>query len=341
MEAQARYEVMQSPKLDLADVKKYIAPGANDKELFLFMNIARSYGLNPFKREVHFIKYGQNPASVVVGYEIYLKRAESSGQLDGWSVTILDQGTPKERAQITIHRKDRKNPFIWEVSRKEFDKGQSTWKLMPEFMLKKVAIAQGFRLCFPEQLGGMPYIPEEINGKGSEELPIHPVEQEAVIPPNQTKEKNLFEQIMSARSTFCSLIMSNKDKMLDFLPDELLAVKARWQKASAQGVGGVTKGAPWPLEDKPENQPPPPPQVVDFGEEDKPVDDTAGFVGRAETYLAELSAEGKEGVLKLYGIRTDDHAEIREALRNMAPGYREAFLQRASKQLDLQNAKEK
>ena len=184
METAAKYEVM-APVLDLADVKKYIAPNATDKELYMFMNISKAYGLNPFKREVHFIKYGTNPGQVVVGYETFLKRAEASGQLDGWGVVILDRGTPNERAVITIHRKDRTQPFIWEVSRREFDKGQSTWKLMPEFMLKKVAISQGMRLCFAEQLGGMPYSPEEINGKRSEELPkVEPDEQpEPVSPP--------------------------------------------------------------------------------------------------------------------------------------------------------------
>jgi len=33
---------------------------------------------------------------------------------------------------------------------------------MPMFMTKKVAIAQAFRLAFPEQLGGAPFIQEEV-----------------------------------------------------------------------------------------------------------------------------------------------------------------------------------
>ena len=32
---------------------------------------------------------------------------------------------------------------------------------MPEFMLKKVAICQGFRLCFPAECGALPYSQEE------------------------------------------------------------------------------------------------------------------------------------------------------------------------------------
>jgi len=166
MEEVAKYEV---DVVSLADVKKYIAPKATDKELFMFMGIAKAYGLNPLKREIHFIKYGESAASIVVGYETYLKRAEKTGKLDGWEVK-----TDGKTATISIRRKDWKEPFVWTVERGEFDKGQANWKTMPHFMMKKVAIAQGFRLAFPTEMGGMPYIPEEIGPGGSESLPSQP-----------------------------------------------------------------------------------------------------------------------------------------------------------------------
>lgn len=173
-------EALAKKEEDLAlsekDVKEYIAPNATKKELFMFLGMCKSYNLNPFKREVHFVKYGNNPGQTIVGYEIYLKRAEKTGKLNGWVCDVTNDG---EAAEITIWRKDRDQPFIWKVDRSEFDKKQSTWKSMPNFMLKKVAIAQGFRLCFPEELGGMPYIPEEIpNGEPIEVKP------EPALPPS-------------------------------------------------------------------------------------------------------------------------------------------------------------
>lgn len=181
MEAQKIYEVAKKEDfpLSVTDVKKFIAPNATDKELFMFMGIAKSYGLNPMKREIHFVKYGNSPASIIVGYETYLKRAERTGMLDGWKCWIEKDGIG-EKAVIEIKRKDQSVPIRWEVYRSEFDRQQSTWKAMPTFMLKKVAIAQGFRLAFPGDLGGMPYIPEEmpdIKGGGvSETLPTTPIE---------------------------------------------------------------------------------------------------------------------------------------------------------------------
>ena len=139
------------------DIKKYIAPTATDKEVYMFLNIAKSYGLNPFKREIHFVKYGNNPGQVIVGYETYLKRAEETGLLDGWKAWV-DEG----KAKVIIYRKDRKYPFEWEIDIEEFDKKQALWKTLRNFMAKKVCIAQAFRLCFPSEMGGLPYIPEEM-----------------------------------------------------------------------------------------------------------------------------------------------------------------------------------
>ena len=92
--------------------------------------------------------------SIVVGYEVYLKRAERTGKLNGWTAGI---NTAENFAWVKIYRKDWKEPFEWTVNLNEFNKKQSTWNQIPSFMGRKVAIAQGFRLCFPDELGGLPY----------------------------------------------------------------------------------------------------------------------------------------------------------------------------------------
>ena len=56
-----------------------------------FIEIASAYGLNPFKREIYASKFGNN-FSIIVGFETYLKRAERSGKLAGWSVTTTATG---------------------------------------------------------------------------------------------------------------------------------------------------------------------------------------------------------------------------------------------------------
>lgn len=146
----------------IEDVKNLIAPNATDSELIMFCTLAQANNLDPFKREIYFIKYGGNKPSYVTGYQVYLQRAAMSGQLNGWEVTVNESDGKAVSATITIYRKDMDKPVVWTVLREEFDKGQANWKSMPSFMIQKVAIGQGFRLAFPEFLAGMPYLAEEI-----------------------------------------------------------------------------------------------------------------------------------------------------------------------------------
>lgn len=142
---------------------------ANEKTQFL--EISKAFGLNPFKREIFCSKYGDvgsGQMSIIVGYETYIKRAERSGQLDGWSV--ITEGKAEDntlKAIITIHRKDRTHPFVHEVYYSEYvqktKEGHVTKFWQKAYtMIKKVAMSQGFRLCFSDELGGLPYTKEEM-----------------------------------------------------------------------------------------------------------------------------------------------------------------------------------
>ncbi len=130
----------------------------SDKQQEMFLQIAIRNNLDPFKREIYAIAYGKE-FNIVTGYEVYIQRAEKTGNLVGWHCENTEEG-----AKITIHRKDWDIPFEWEVSYGDFDKEQSSWKTMRQFMIKKVCIGQGFRLAFTEDLGGMPYLKEEMEG---------------------------------------------------------------------------------------------------------------------------------------------------------------------------------
>ncbi|MFN4132069.1 MAG: phage recombination protein Bet [Caldimicrobium sp.] len=128
-----------------------------------FIQICKAFQLNPFKREIYLIPYGNN-VNIIVGYETYLKRAERSGKLSGWCVWTegsVEDGTLK--AIIEIKRKDWEMPFRHEVFYKEYKRETQIWKEKPYTMIKKVAIAQGFRLAFPEEVSGLPYTQEEMS----------------------------------------------------------------------------------------------------------------------------------------------------------------------------------
>ena len=153
--------------LDTTGLTKQLLP----KEKATFVNMAQLFGLNPFKREIYCTVYGTGDyrtCAIVTGYEVYLKRAERTGKMDGWECSITGKGDDMA-ATVTIYRKDWGHPFKHTVYyrecvqiNKKTGNPNSVWGKMPSFMTKKVAIAQAFRLCFPDEFGGMPYTNDEI-----------------------------------------------------------------------------------------------------------------------------------------------------------------------------------
>lgn len=163
---------------------------------------AVTWGLNPLKREIHFIPYevikseynshtgkwekrktGKYDVNIVIGYESYIKRAEDSGFLKGWKLQLFKEGQftkkiPKKdgstwdkkideyKAVLTIYRSDWDIPFEYEDWLSECMETGPLWQNKPKFMFRKTVISKGFRLCFTRELGGMPYTAEEL-GSGS------------------------------------------------------------------------------------------------------------------------------------------------------------------------------
>jgi phage recombination protein Bet len=135
-----------------------------------FIQTALAGDLNPFKREIHLAVYGEGEnrkVSMLTGYQVYLKRAERTGNLDGWRAWLEGEG-PQMKAIVEIFRKDWSHSFThevyWEESVQKKKDGNPTqfWAKQPRFQLRKVAIAQGFRLAFPDELGSLPYESAEL-----------------------------------------------------------------------------------------------------------------------------------------------------------------------------------
>jgi phage recombination protein Bet len=141
-----------------------------ESEISQFIQTALSGNLDPFKREIYVAIYGEGDyrkVSVLTGYQVYLKRAERTGKLDGWHCWIEGDGE-QMKALVEIFRKDWSNSFTHEaywpeaVQKKKDGSPTQFWSKQPRFQLRKVAIAQGFRLAFPDELGSLPYDSSEL-----------------------------------------------------------------------------------------------------------------------------------------------------------------------------------
>lgn len=192
-------EVVQNPKeLALSYLKSM---GLNIPEQFQtqFIEIAAAMNLNPFLNEIHAISYNTKEGPVfkcVTGYMVYIKRAERSGKLNGWEVSSQNVGGQMV-STVTIYRKDWEKPFrhsvrFNEVAQYTPDGNLSRlWRKMPAFMCEKACISQGFRLCFPDELAGMPYTKEEL----PEGVMLSAVQPEKQLEAPQTPEGATPEQL--------------------------------------------------------------------------------------------------------------------------------------------------
>jgi phage recombination protein Bet len=169
-----------SPEVSRDQIIKYLdafglASELTEQETRQFIEIAIAYQLSPFRREIYAVPYGHGDyrrLSIITGYEVYLKRAERTGLLDGWRSWCEGDSEDNFKAVLELFRRDWSRPFRHEVYYKEAvqKKADGTvtamWRKQPRFMLRKVCISQGFRLAFPDELGGIPYdsseLPEEM-----------------------------------------------------------------------------------------------------------------------------------------------------------------------------------
>ena len=267
-------EIQKTGAIDVEKIKVYLesmnlTSNLNKSEVQQFIEIASAFGLNPFKREIYASKYGSN-FSIIVGYEVYIKRAERTERLSGWHVTTEGTNDPDPKkntlkAIITINRKDFQHPFIHEVLFNEYaqrtKEGQLNkfWREKPITMIKKVAIAQGFRLCFSDELGGLPYTKEELDteeGTGTV-IESKPTKQKEPAKPQQAaKDKKLIaDEIEKAESNqdLVKIWNENKDqhenkKFSDLIAkrrDQLIQEGKIQDKKKAESVE-VKKDAPKP-----------------------------------------------------------------------------------------------
>ncbi len=170
-------DIKLTPKI----VQDYIVGSDNGKitlqEFKFFTELCKARKLNPFLKEAYLIKFGNNPAQIVVGKDAILKRAIMHPQYDGREQGIIVQkenneieyrkGTfklPSEKivgGWAKVYRKDISHPTEITVSFEEVAqrKGDGSlnanWSKKGATMVEKVALVRALRETFVEDLGGM------------------------------------------------------------------------------------------------------------------------------------------------------------------------------------------
>lgn len=202
-------------KLSASTVRNYLVRGSgavSDQEVMMFIALCKSQKLNPFVNDAYIIKYGSQPATIVVGKGALEKRAELNPQYDGKECGIIvaaengeliyRTGALAARGETivggwaTVYRRDRTRPehvevtFDEYVGRKKDGEINSQWATKPATMIQKVAVAQALRQAFPNDLNEM-YAKEEmdqaaVEADADDYVAVDP--QPAQIPQNTTQQ---------------------------------------------------------------------------------------------------------------------------------------------------------
>jgi len=169
-------EIKLTPKI----VQEYIVGSSAQismPEFKMFTELCKVRKLNPFLKEAYLIKFGNQPAQIVVGKDAILKRAVKHHQFDGREqgiIVLSKDGVIEERkgtfklqeetlvgGWAKVYRKDWKYPTYISVSLEEVaqKKGDgnlnSNWASKSATMVEKVALVRALRETFVEELGGM------------------------------------------------------------------------------------------------------------------------------------------------------------------------------------------
>lgn len=211
--------------LTTAIVRKFFCAEADELSAMGFMGYCRAHLLDPFAKEVYLSVIDNRP-SFLVAYTTFMKRAERHRKYKGFKAGLVlqredDAAIPIEsvtgvvpaplvaiQGELTppgykciggwclVYRTDREDPGVGVVAVADYlqltreGKPRKIWGDKKPTMIRKTAIAHGFRDAFPDEVGDM-RIHEEFDADkptAAEAEPIAPTDRpteapQAALPP--------------------------------------------------------------------------------------------------------------------------------------------------------------
>ncbi|MBR1660287.1 MAG: recombinase RecT [Oscillospiraceae bacterium] len=181
--AETAVPAVQWTRNEVETIRRTVADGASDSELKMFLHLSQTYGLDPFAKDLWFIKAGGRPV-IMTSRDGYLKIANRDPHFVGMDADVVYSGdsfrkTPqgvehiygtKDRGQpvgayATVYRDDRKIPIYVYAPFKDYNKNSGTWRQYPHAMILKVAEAMALKRAF--SISGL-VTREEMEGDGTE-----------------------------------------------------------------------------------------------------------------------------------------------------------------------------
>jgi len=160
----------QPIEMSVADVIRWVAPGAPPSEALKFLLTCRTARLNPFLGDAFLVNLG-GKWSTIISKAGYLKRAQEKPDFAGFEAGIIIQQIDQRTKQMVgevrdipgtmlpsgwivvggwakVWRHGLDRPISSRISMAEYNKGTATWKTTPCTMIRKTALVHAIREAF-------------------------------------------------------------------------------------------------------------------------------------------------------------------------------------------------
>lgn len=228
----AEFMIEGGQRLTKETVKNYLGgQDATDQEILMFLELCKAQNLNPFIRDAYLVKYRNSPAQIIVGKDVFIKRAYDNPNFNGMKagVVVIDKnGELKERegalklpgedlvggwCEVYLKDKDfpvRSVPSFEEYAQKTKEgKLNSMWSNKGATMIRKVAQSQALREAFPKELRGL-YQEEEMGV--NKNLPQKPIE----VGKASTDQKQVILKLASMKGLYSYDDKKDTSKLEEF-----------------------------------------------------------------------------------------------------------------------------
>ncbi len=196
-------------------IMKTVAPGLDADQFLLFLEIAKKTGLDPLRKQVFAVKYGDQMV-VQTSIDGYLLMASRTGKYagtcdpslfvrtkDGQKVRVPhSEYDPEEHTIISgtigVRRTDRPDPeyatalFSSYAVKDRNGKPNKFWDQMGDVMILKCALAKALRQAFPDAFSGI-YTQEEMQqAQADATVVVSAIQESPALPesPQKTKDKS-------------------------------------------------------------------------------------------------------------------------------------------------------
>lgn len=181
---------------EVTTIRDTVAKGASDNELKMFLHLSQTYGLDPFAKEIWFIKAGGQPV-IMTSRDGYLKIANNDKGYEGMVSDVVYEGDAFQKtvdgvshtygvgkrggilgAYALVYKQGTRFPAYVFAPFRDYNKGNNVWRQYPHAMILKVAESMALKRAF--SLSGLVTREEIDTQDSSAPRPVETIEAEVV-----------------------------------------------------------------------------------------------------------------------------------------------------------------